>query len=146
MIVGLNVAPSAGRLVGELLHPVVVHAAGRRVGCEAGAEVLRDHAAQRQRQRQADEQRHSPDAREDAPARGSRGAMPSRHAASDAHTSAAHDSRQSCSQTIHFSDHFVAAAGPSRRERLRVVRVVHVEQQHAIRIDLRPTTTAPAGS
>jgi len=36
----------------------------------------------------------------------------SRQARERAHASAAHDSRQSCSQTIHSVDHFVAAVAP----------------------------------
>ena len=34
-------------LVAELLHPVVVDTAGRRIGRQAGAEMTRDHLAQR---------------------------------------------------------------------------------------------------
>ncbi len=99
------------RLVAELLHPVVVHAAGCRVRGEARAEMLRQHAAQGQRERHADEQRECPDAEQDG-RRAVDAADAVEPGADGAHASAAHDSRQSCSHTIQAIDHFAAAAAP----------------------------------
>ena len=117
-----------GRLIFELLHPVVVDAARGRVGCEAFAEVPLQPIAHRQRERQADEQRQQPHSDKDR-RRGVHAPNPVTPRSIEihailraglktcakrpvAHTSAAHDSRQSCSHTIHFMDHFVAASGP----------------------------------
>ena len=54
--------PDAARLSAEFLHPVVIHAAGRRVRLEARVEMRRELAAHLERQRHADEQCHHPDA------------------------------------------------------------------------------------
>src|SRR5207249_9932307 len=65
----------------------------------------------RERERQADEHRQQPHAHQDR----RRGVHPPNSVAPrriESHTKAAHDSRQSCSHTIHFTAHFVAASGP----------------------------------
>ena len=71
--------------------------------------MLRQHPAHRRRHRQADEQRQRPDAEQDRrrAVHAADAVAPRGH-----HTRAAQDSRHSCSHTIHFSDHFVAAPPP----------------------------------
>ena len=67
--------------------------------------MLRQHPAHDRRQGQADEQCERPHTQQDRgrPVHAPH-ALPARP-----HTRAAHDSRQSCSHTIHFIDHLVAA-------------------------------------
>ena len=113
---GLEGDADARSLVAELLHPVVVDAVGRRIGSQAGAEMTRDHLAQRQRERQADENGHRPHAGEqrrravhatdpvdDRPKRAAAGLRAA------AHASAAHDNRQFSSQSVQTAVHFLAA-------------------------------------
>ena len=70
-----------------------------------------DQAAHRDRHRHADEQRQREDAGKD---RGRTVHAPDAVAPRPhrAHMNRLHESRQSCSHTIHLSDHFVAVAGP----------------------------------
>ena len=116
-----------------------------RVRFEARAEMRVDLAAQHERQRQADEQRQHPDAGEHR-----RRAV---HAADAVATGRPDDAsyeerpREQGSPAARPSTSATTSWPPSalRRERLRVVRVVHVEQQHALRIDLRRNGLRRAG-
>ena len=73
--------------------------------------MICQHPAHHDRERQRDRQRQHPHARDE---RRRAGDAPKSvdGRAERAHTSAAQDSSASCSQSIHASDHFVAARGP----------------------------------
>ena len=94
----------AGGLVGEFLHPFVVDAVRRGVGRQAAAEVLDDHRAHRERERQCHRARQQPHADQDG-----RRAVDAPDAVEKRHANDAHDSTQSSSHTSQVVDHFAAA-------------------------------------
>ncbi len=98
----------AACLIRELLHPVEVDRSRGAVGFQTRAQMLRDHSTHHQGKGHADQEGDQPHPGDDR-----RRAIDSRTAVTPGgercHISAAHDSRQSCSHTIHLSDHFVAA-------------------------------------
>ena len=179
-IAGTNVWPSPAACARNSFHQSKLTPAGRRLRRQAGAQVLGQHPAQRERQRPREEKGHQPEPRDQrrcpasAPPRTPNALMRLTNASIDrCHvvivrqtpasvslclcgpykqplTSGLHEERPRQHQILQphhplqrpLGGRFVAL----RRQRPAVVRVVDVEQQHAIGIDLAPSARATGRS